>query len=143
MPIRPENRNRYPADWPEISARVRADAHDLCEWCGVVNKSWIRRGTARDGRALYRYAGQSAHDDGFDAEDGMPVPDTSEDTCDWGRTVQVVLTVAHLDHQPENCARENLKALCQRCHNRHDAPARRQGTWKRRRAAAAMGDLFQ
>lgn len=25
-----------------------------------------------------------------------------------GRFVRVVLTVAHLDHQPENCERENL-----------------------------------
>ena len=26
MPIRPENRKRYPADWVEISVRVRAEA---------------------------------------------------------------------------------------------------------------------
>ena len=28
----------------------------------------------------------------------------------------VVLTVAHLDHQPEHCDPSNLKAMCQRCH---------------------------
>lgn len=33
----------------------------------------------------------------------------------------VVLTVAHLDHQPMNCDDGNLKALCQRCHLRYDA----------------------
>lgn len=33
----------------------------------------------------------------------------------------VVLTVAHLDHTPENCADDNLKAMCQRCHLRYDA----------------------
>ncbi len=33
---------------------------------------------------------------------------------------KVVLTVAHLDHNPQNCADENLKALCQRCHLRYD-----------------------
>ena len=32
----------------------------------------------------------------------------------------VVLTVAHLDHCPENCDPDNLRAGCQRCHNRHD-----------------------
>jgi 5-methylcytosine-specific restriction endonuclease McrA len=32
----------------------------------------------------------------------------------------VVLTVGHLDHCPENCARENLRAWCQRCHNKYD-----------------------
>lgn len=34
---------------------------------------------------------------------------------------KVVLTVAHLDHNPQNCADENLKALCQRCHLTYDA----------------------
>jgi 5-methylcytosine-specific restriction endonuclease McrA len=32
----------------------------------------------------------------------------------------VVLTTAHLDHDDTNDARENLAALCQRCHLRHD-----------------------
>lgn len=31
------------------------------------------------------------------------------------------LTVAHLDHTPENCARENLMAMCAPCHLRYDA----------------------
>lgn len=31
------------------------------------------------------------------------------------------LTVAHLDHNPPNCARENLRALCAPCHLRYDA----------------------
>lgn len=38
---------------------------------------------------------------------------------------KVVLTVAHLDDpDPSNVADSNLAALCQRCHNRHDAPMR-------------------
>ena len=35
--------------------------------------------------------------------------------------VWVVLTIAHLDHDPTNNDPSNLRALCQRCHNRHDA----------------------
>jgi hypothetical protein len=31
-----------------------------------------------------------------------------------------LLTVAHLDHVPGNCDRENLKALCAPCHCRYD-----------------------
>lgn len=31
------------------------------------------------------------------------------------------LTVAHLDHTPENCERSNLKAMCPACHLRYDA----------------------
>lgn len=32
-----------------------------------------------------------------------------------------VLTTDHLDMNPANCARENLMALCQRCHLRRQA----------------------
>lgn len=31
------------------------------------------------------------------------------------------LTVAHLDHDPANCADKNLKAMCAKCHLRYDA----------------------
>lgn len=45
------------------------------------------------------------------AENAQPHPLTGS---------KVVLTVAHLDHNPANCADDNLRALCQRCHNRYD-----------------------
>ena len=31
------------------------------------------------------------------------------------------LTVAHLNHVPEDCREENLKAMCAPCHLRYDA----------------------
>ena len=34
---------------------------------------------------------------------------------------RVVLTVGHLDHNPANVKRANLKAWCQRCHVTYDA----------------------
>lgn len=34
MPIKPENRARYPKDWKEISARIRFErAEGICEFC--------------------------------------------------------------------------------------------------------------
>ena len=33
---------------------------------------------------------------------------------------RVILTVAHLDHDPSNNKDSNLKAMCQRCHLRYD-----------------------
>ena len=42
------------------------------------------------------------------------------------------LTVAHLDHTPENCARENLMAMCAPCHLRYDAAQHAES--RRRRA---------
>jgi 5-methylcytosine-specific restriction endonuclease McrA len=47
----------------------------------------------------------------------------------------VVLTTAHLDHDPSNCDPANLRAWCQRCHNTYDAPMRAE----RRRARKAAG----
>lgn len=37
-----------------------------------------------------------------------------------------MLTVAHLDHTPENCEKNNLMALCSVCHLRYDAAHRKQ-----------------
>ena len=54
----------------------------------------------------------------------------------------VVLTVAHLDHQPENCAADNLRALCQRCHNRYDSKHRQKNAAKTRRSKKQNGELF-
>lgn len=85
MPIRPENKARYPKDWPEISRRIRERSGGQCE--REING--IR----------------------CEAINGKSHPITGS---------IVVLTVAHLDHQPENCADDNLKAMCQRCHLRYD-----------------------
>lgn len=142
MPIRPENRDRYPPDWPEISARVRMEANGQCEWCGALNGATIRRGKAADGTPVYRYASWSAYMDGLSADTGTLVPESCEDLSDYGDPVRVILTVAHLDHRPENCERANLVALCQRCHNRYDAPERRKGIAERKRAANAVSDFF-
>ena len=49
---------------------------------------------------------------------------------------RVVLAVANLDHDPTNNTWENLRALCQRCHNRHDAShraAKARATWDRKK----------
>lgn len=54
----------------------------------------------------------------------------------------VVLTTAHVhDDRPEAASLLNLAALCQRCHNRHDAPARRAGIKARREAGQMVLSL--
>lgn len=42
------------------------------------------------------------------------------------RMAKIVLTIAHLNHQSGDCRPENLRALCQRCHNRYDAEHRKE-----------------
>lgn len=56
---------------------------------------------------------------------------------------KIVLTVMHLNHQPEDCSDENLLHACQGCHNRYDAPVRAAGIKARRREQRASGDLFK
>ena len=65
------------------------------------------------------------------AVNGQPHPDTGGG---------VVLTTAHVyDRRPEASSLLNLAALCQSCHNRHDAKGRQAG--RRARAVAASGQL--
>lgn len=61
--------------------------------------------------AGWRCEGSPAYPD-CRARNGEPHPVTGS---------RVVLTVAHLDHQPENNQRSNLRAWCQRCHLTYDA----------------------
>lgn len=110
MPIRPENRARYPSDWPEISATIRFKrARSRCECRGECGQL---HGRLRGDRCEARHS--HAH------------PRT-------GSTV--VLTVAHLDHCPENCDPTNLRAMCQACHLSYDA-AHHAETARATRAAA-------
>jgi 5-methylcytosine-specific restriction endonuclease McrA len=117
MPIRPENRARYPKDWKAISLRIRlVRANGRCECSGECGLDHSANYQGRCGACH-----QARH------------PSTGS---------LVVLTVAHLDHTPENCADDNLKAMCQQCHNRYDGPMRRAGIAKRKREALEMADLF-
>lgn len=137
MPIRPENKQHYPKDWKDISLQIRERAGHKCEWCGLANYAL----GGRDEHGVFRHA----------LPEGerllrleWPKPNMMA-MCDDGqihRIVRIVLTVAHLDHIPENCKDENLVALCQRCHNRYDASMRQQGIKARRRAMNAIGELI-
>ena len=40
------------------------------------------------------------------------------------KRIVIVLTIAHLNHDIADNREDNLKALCQRCHNVMDAPYR-------------------
>lgn len=50
MPIKPENKARYPKDWKQIRLRVLERANNRCEMCGVENHSeYVRK---RDGKVI-------------------------------------------------------------------------------------------
>lgn len=67
------------------------------------------------------------------AENGKPHPVTGS---------MVVLTIAHMDHDPTSADEARMRCLCQRCHNTHDAPFRRRNAARTRKGRKAMGELF-
>lgn len=133
MPIRPENRARYPADWLQIRERILTRARGRCEHPGC---------TATHGTI------------GFWEKDGKfyPLPDrlwhagyrpgsvVATDRGDF-RVIKIVLTIAHLDHTPENCADDNLRAWCQRHHLAYDAEHHKRTAYATRRARAQTLEL--
>jgi hypothetical protein len=112
MPILARNRHRYPDDWRELRQQIRERSGGRCECRGECGR---------------------LHVDG---------------SRGWGRCWSidkwegVVLTVAHLDHQPETREIDMLRHFCQGCHNRYDADHRAQTRRETKRLAlAAMGQL--
>lgn len=58
------------------------------------------------------------------------------------KIIRIVLTIAHLDHQPENCAPSNLRALCQRHHLAYDRDHHCANAQATRRAKSGTLELF-
>lgn len=137
MPIKPENRNRYPADWKAIRARILDRAGNACEKCKAPNRTRIARGAGKDEGT---YMLDSA--DVFCADTGKHLGQCRHSDYELARMVDVVLTIAHLDHVPENCADDNLRAWCQRCHLRYDNDHHRANAQATRRAKAGTLELF-
>lgn len=127
MPIAEHRKQLYSDDWPEISQRVREEAGQRCEHCNAPNGEHVVRCTEEPG----------AYGELWFDPDGVPgctwhnvrgelikpkydpswdVMSDCDDLPEGMRWVKIVLTVAHVDQDATNNARENLRALCQRCH---------------------------
>ncbi|MCW2243618.1 HNH endonuclease [Azospirillum canadense] len=55
---------------------------------------------------------------------------------------KVVLTVAHLNHDPTDCRDENLAAMCQKCHLTYDAALHRENAARTRCGRLAQLNLL-
>ena len=114
MPIRPENKHRYGADWAEFSRYIRFErAGGRCECEGECG-----RGT-HEGRCTNWHGGGA-----------------------YGSGTRVVLTVAHLDHTPETRDESKVKAMCQGCHLHYDRGHHAQTAYATRRKGKAWSELF-
>lgn len=137
MPIKPENKARYPANWKEICAAILERANHCCEQCRVKNHDRIARG---DGRFADTYMTNDAYV--YCANTGESMGQVRMSDYEVKNMVDIVLTIAHLDHIPENCEPDNLKALCQRCHLRYDAKHHAETAKATRRAKLNNQELF-
>lgn len=166
MPIKPENRDRYPADWPAISLAAKERAGWKCQHPGCVAKQYSVGTWGRECPSL------TAPWHWFPVRGNRP-PTTGQDNefdnagmgCDFmgdrwtygaakafidrfwtpdedGCPIVIVLTVAHLNHEPEDCRPENLAAMCQRHHLAYDREHHLANAQATRRSRKAIGELF-
>lgn len=104
----PMQRERYPDNWDAIALQIKTEANWKCQECGRV----------------CRQAGEALHD----FIDRVVPKVHCKESYDLleeitQKPTRFVLTVAHLNHIPEDCSRENLKAMCSVCHCRYDLKA--------------------
>lgn len=120
MPIKPENKARYPKDWKRIRAAVLERACHRCEGSPKYPECRAPNGWFRE-----RQTGELR-------------------SWEWMTpSTRIVLTIAHLDHTPENCELDNLRAWCQRCHLAYDHEHHMRNGAETRRKRRAAGDLFE
>ena len=128
VPIKPENKGRYPKDWKAIRKRILDRAFNRCEGspafpdCRICN-GWFRNNTT----------GETSSN---------PMQAEAWEFADGDSVTRIVLTIGHLDHTPENCSDDNLRAWCQRCHLNYDAKMHAQASRITRRKGKAVGELF-
>lgn len=162
MPIKPENRARYPADWPAISLAAKERARWRCQHRGCIATQysvgrWICWGggphewrplegntpatTAMDRELFMAGEGRDAAGQRWTYGQARAFIDRWV-WADDDRPIVIVLTVAHLNHQPEDCRPENLAAMCQRHHLAYDHDHHRANAQATRRAKAGTLEMF-
>lgn len=150
MPIRPENKDRYPANWKsEIRPRILERAGNRCETCGIRNYQWVIRD--QSGKIIWEGA-EPAKADQLTTEEVLHLTTSGarmKYRVGFGYdyySVRIVLTIAHISEVVEDCSDGNLIAECQLCHNRRDAKMRARNAKatvraKRERGQLALGTL--
>jgi hypothetical protein len=109
----PMDRKLYPKNWDSIATAIKEAAGWRCDECG--------RPCRQPGESRDDLVNRLLEDDYW----GGVLFETVEDE-EFGlheapaRIGRFTLTVAHMNHKPEDCEPENLKALCSPCHLRYD-----------------------
>ena len=139
MPIRPEFRHHYRTpEWHAVCAEVDARANGRCENCACpggfrITRTYGTRERGKGPRVMFwrmlqnEYADAPWIDQNGKALSGYSIPDLWEgnDKALRHRSKRpVVLTHAHLNQDPSDHRPENVRLLCEWCHNMHDGKDR-------------------
>lgn len=165
MPISPEAKKRYPPEWPQVRLQILERAKWKCEHpgCGAAHHAvghWHRQ---EDESLVWtpltsRYGPWNAqgYNEATSAGAGLCWPNTDVPMTwkqaravaadyqdqDGPQLIVIVLTVAHLNHEPEDCRPENLAAWCQRHHLAYDLEHHQRNAYATRRKGKAIRELF-
>jgi hypothetical protein len=117
----PFDRKKYPHNWESISLRIRKRSEGRCECqgeCGIEHDKQGSMNTVGFGSYEFkkRYGG-IIFVNKIIGEKRCSELNGHKAMFACGK---IILTVAHLDHNPMNCDNNNLRAWCQRCHLRYD-----------------------
>ena len=132
MPI---DYKKYPPNWKtEIRPRILDRDKNRCKKCGKHNYTV----GYYQNNVWYPNSGNDYYDriGTMGAETYKEAREVCDSWNEWGQLeekhyIVIVLTIAHLDQDINNNDDNNLAALCQRCHFRHDAPYRLSNKLKR------------
>lgn len=141
MPIK--DKSIYPPDWLEIRKRILEREENRCKICRAINYDYVFRGLY-NGIECYQYSNGRVYrtDNGSFLAEGFDI-NIQPITGNLNRkAVRIVLTIAHLDHDPTNNSDDNLAALCQLHHLRHDSKQHRTNAAETRMQKKGLQKLF-
>jgi hypothetical protein len=118
MPIKPENKALYPKDWDAISLAAKQRARWRCQHPGCVAEQYAVGRWVESGFCTYALGTTYAEAKQLAAEAQWRL---FGDDPQADKLIVIVLTTAHLNHDPADVRPENLAPMCQRHHLAYDA----------------------
>jgi len=119
-------KNYSPLWKSEIRPRILERAKHCCEICGVKNYEVGYRDI--DGKFYsVKTIMDLLEDKGYDI-----FCNELSHVAEKAKPIKIILTIMHLDHDIKNNDDSNLRAGCQRCHNRHDVEHRKDNRAKKK-----------
>jgi len=106
----PMDRSLYPPNWNDIALSVKEVAGWTCQEC--------QRPCRKPDQEWADFVLELLNGGGSDGWYAQTCEAVDEGVLE--KPGRFVLTVAHLNHRPEDCRPENLRALCSGCHLRYD-----------------------